>query len=124
MIVGTGIDMVEVDRIADKVDRVPGFREKVFSKQECSYCERQFERYQHYAARFAAKEAFLKATGLGMLLTVDWHEIEVVSDVNGKPSIHLEGNVKFHAEQNGWKKLHISLSHVNKMACAMVIIET
>lgn len=122
MIIGIGIDMIEVDRVIAKVDKNNGFKEKVFSKNEIQFCDSN-RRSENYAARFAAKEAFLKATGMGLLLGDDLFEIEIVNDVRGKPSIHLTGNVRVHAEQNNWNKIHVSLSHLHQIACAVVIIE-
>ena len=122
MIVGVGIDMIEVDRVVNKVDKDNGFRNKVFSKAEIEFCESN-RRSENYASRFAAKEAFLKATGLGLLLGSELSEIEVVNDANGKPSFNLKGNFKLQAEQNSWNKIHLSLSHLQQIACAVVIIE-
>lgn len=122
MIIGIGIDIIEVDRVMSKVDKNNGFTEKVFSKDEIEFCELN-RRSENYAARFAAKEAFLKATGMGLLLGDDLSEIEIVNDVHGKPSINLMGNFKIQAEQNSWNKIHVSLSHLRQIACAVVIIE-
>jgi holo-[acyl-carrier protein] synthase len=122
MIVGVGIDMIEVDRVMEKVVKNSGFKEKVFSKDEIEFCESN-RKSENYAARFAAKEAFLKATGFGLLLGNDLSQIEIVSDVNGKPSINLTGDFKQQADKNGWTKIHVSLSHLQQVACAVVIIE-
>lgn len=122
MIVGVGIDMIEVSRVITKIDKNNGFREKIFSKAEVDFCESN-RRAEDYAARFAAKEAFLKATGLGLLLGHELSEVEVVNDINGKPSLSLSGNFKIKAEENGWNKIHLSLSHLQQVACAVVIIE-
>jgi holo-[acyl-carrier protein] synthase len=123
MIVGNGIDIVEVSRIADKVAKGNAFRDKVFSSAEIEYCERSSNPGESYAARFAAKEAFLKATGKGMLLGYDLKEIEIVNDGNGKPFITLKGNFASFFIENQWKTIHVSLSHTALMACAFVIIE-
>jgi len=123
MIVGTGIDIIEVARVAEKVTKGNGFREKVFSRNEIDYCETGGSRDQHYAVRFAVKEAFLKATGGGLTLGYDLFEIEVLNGDNGKPYVLLHGNFKKLADQHGWNKIHVSLSHVPSMACAIVIIE-
>jgi holo-[acyl-carrier protein] synthase len=122
MIIGVGIDMIEVDRVMEKISKNNGFKEKVFSQREIDFCEAN-RKSENYAARFAAKEAFLKATGLGLLLGNDLSKIEIVNDVNGKPSINLDGNFKKEAEQNSWNKIHLSLSHLQQIACAVVIIE-
>lgn len=123
MIIGTGIDIIEVDRVAEKLGKENGFREKVFSENEIAFCENKVNKAEHYAARFAAKEAFLKATGKGLLETYDLFEIEVASDDSGKPFIRLTGALATRASENRWKKIHVSLSHLKTMACAVVIIE-
>jgi holo-[acyl-carrier protein] synthase len=124
MIVGTGIDIVEVDRIAEKISKSKGFIEKVFSKDEIDFCElKGVNKAQHYAARFAAKEAFLKATGKGLLLTNELNEIEISVNEDGKPEIYLRGSLAHLIEEKRWR-IHLSMSHVKDTACAMVILET
>lgn len=123
MIVGTGIDMIEVSRVGEKVAKENGFKSKVFSQNEIRFCESKKNSDQNYAARFAAKEAFLKATGLGLTAGYELHEIEIMNDDLGKPEIKLHGNFAKLALKNEWKKIHLSLSHVQTMACAVVIIE-
>lgn len=123
MIVGIGIDMIEVDRVSEKVAKGIAFVEQVFSNAEIAYCESQANKGQSYAARFAAKEAFLKATGLGLLKSYELNNIEILNDQNGKPEILLHGEFKVLAEKHNWKKIHVSLSHLSLLATAMVIIE-
>lgn len=124
MVIGVGIDMIEVTRVGEKISRNKGFREKVFSTKECGFCDSRKDKDQNYAARFAAKEAFLKATGKGLTIGYELHQIEVVNDSLGKPQIALHGNFKSLASENGWNKIHLSISHVQAMACAVVIIES
>jgi holo-[acyl-carrier protein] synthase len=123
MIVGIGIDIIEVERVAEKVAKDNGFKEKVFSEHERSVCDSRADRNENYAARFAAKEAFLKATGKGLSAGFELSCIEVTNDPLGKPEIRLSGIFKVLASENGWNKIHLSLSHVKAMACAVVIIE-
>jgi holo-[acyl-carrier protein] synthase len=123
VIVGTGIDLTEVDRIAEKLSRSSAFKEKVFSPDEIKYCEKSANPAENYAARFAAKEAFLKATGLGLTLSHDLCDIIVSANPNGKPEIHLQGAFKKMLIENEWKNIHVSLSHIKSIACAVVIIE-
>jgi len=123
MILGVGIDMIEVERVIEKIDKNNGFTEKVFSEHEIAFCESKKNRNENYAARFAAKEAFLKATGLGLMLGNQLSDIEVVNDDHGKPSINLKGDFKEKSLKNNWSKIHLSLSHLQNMACAVVIIE-
>lgn len=123
MIAGVGIDIIEVERVKEKLLKNSGFREKVFSIAEYEYCESRGDvKYQHYAARFAAKEAFLKATGKGLQLSHELHEIEVILNAEGKPSILLGEQLKKSVGHS--TKIHVSLSHLATTACAVVILET
>ena len=94
MIIGTGIDIIEVERIAIRVGRDNGFKEFVFSKNEMSYCDAKASPFEHYAARFAAKEAFLKAVGRGWDSGLQWNEIEIVNESNGKPALRISGSTE------------------------------
>jgi len=123
MIIGVGIDMIEVDRVAEKIGKDQGFREKIFSVNEILFCESKVNSGENYAARFAAKEAFLKATGQGLAFGYNLSDIEVIPDANGKPSLALNGTFKQLASENNWNKIHVSLSHLKSVACAVVIIE-
>ena len=123
MIAGVGIDIIEVERVKEKLLKNSGFREKVFSKAEIEYCESHSAvKYQHYAARFAAKEAFLKATGKGLQLIHELHEIEVTVNAEGKPGISLSEQLKKSAASSS-DKIHVSLSHLKTTACAVVVLE-
>jgi holo-[acyl-carrier protein] synthase len=123
MIVGIGIDVIEVDRVMEKINRNDKFKEKIFSENEIRFCDARPNKGENYAARFAAKEAFLKATGLGLTLGYELAEIEVTHDSNGKPLLNLCGNFKIRAIQNNWNTIHLSISHLQTIACAVVIIE-
>lgn len=123
MIIGVGIDMIELERVIEKIDKNNGFKEKVFSNHEIAFCESKKSRDENYAARFAAKEAFLKATGSGLMLGHQLSDIEVVNDDHGKPSFHLKGDFKLKSLENNWNKIHLSMSHLQNIACAVVIIE-
>jgi holo-[acyl-carrier protein] synthase len=123
MIIGTGIDMIEVERVAEKIGKGNGFREKIFSASEIAFCESKTNKAEHYAARFAAKEAFLKATGKGLTETFDLNLIELNNDDLGKPTISLHGVLETRARELNWKKIHVSLSHLKSIASAVVIIE-
>jgi holo-[acyl-carrier protein] synthase len=124
MIKGIGIDIIEVDRIAEKIDKEQGFRELVFSAGEISYCERMAHKHQHYAARFVAKEAFLKAMGTGWVDGTAFNEIEIAHAEEGQPSIALSGGTAAWAKQLGAGTISVSLSHVKTMATAVVVIES
>jgi holo-[acyl-carrier protein] synthase len=123
MILGTGIDIVEVSRIAEKLSNKKGLLEQIFAASEIAYCEGKPGAYEHFAARFAAKEAFLKATGKGLNAGFDLFNIVVDNDEQGKPFLSLHGRFAEMAKAGGWGKIHISISHTETMACASVIIE-
>lgn len=115
--------MIEVERIAFSVGRNSGFREMVFSAQEIAYCESKAAPYQHYAARFAAKEAFLKAIGRGWDSGLALHEIEIVNESNGRPRLQLSGKTATALESLEIRNIHVSLSHLKSYASALVILE-
>jgi holo-[acyl-carrier protein] synthase len=124
MIIGTGIDIIEVERIAHRVGRDNGFKEFVFSKDEMSYCDAKTSPFEHYAARFAAKEAFLKAVGRGWDSGLQWNEIEIVNETKGKPALRITGLTEKMLAPMGIRIIHVSLSHVKSMATAIVILES
>jgi holo-[acyl-carrier protein] synthase len=124
MILGVGIDIIEVDRVAEKVAKNNGFREKVFSAGEIRFCTSGSRESEAFAVRFAAKEAFLKATGRGLTAGHELCDIEVVNDSLGKPEIRLHNSFAQMAENAGWRKIHLSLSHIKAAACAVVILES
>jgi holo-[acyl-carrier protein] synthase len=124
MIYGIGTDIVEVDRIAAKIEKGKGFRELVFTPQEIAYCEQQVNPAQHYAARFAAKEAFLKAMGTGWGHgKINFNEIAITNNEAGKPLLQLTGPAASCYNELLIKQILVSLSHVKATAIAMVVIE-
>lgn len=124
MIISIGIDIIEVYRIRETISRTPRFAERVFTKRERDYCEAKgAAAAQSYAARFAAKEAFLKALKTGWRGKITWHDVEIVSDENGIPSLEIEGEAKNILENLGANKIHLSLSHTTQHAVAQVILE-
>ena len=123
MIAGLGIDMIEVERVETKVSKNNGFTELVFSQKEIAYCEAKANKFQHYAVRFAAKEAFLKAVGTGWTSGTNFNEIEISNDPEGKPIIILLGSTASLINKIGITKIFVSLSHLKTMASAVVIIE-
>jgi len=123
MIHGTGIDLIEVARISRQVDGDTHFREKIFSEKEIAYCEEKPNRAEHYAARFAAKEAFFKALGTGWRGGLNFAEVEVLNDEFGKPELHLLGKTRELVAEQHFSAIHLSLSHLKNLAVAMVIIE-
>lgn len=123
MILGTGIDIIEVQRIAEKIAKGQGFREMVFSAGEIAYCEKQAHPEQHYAARFAAKEALFKALGTGWLNGTAFDEIEILHDSKGQPNLQLIGTTAETLATYQIKSIHVSLSHQASLATAIVILE-
>jgi len=120
---GVGIDMIEVERVADKINKESGFRELVFSPKEIAYCESKKSKFEHYAARFAAKEAFFKALGTGWVENTQFNEVEIINNKEGKPEIHLLDSTLETINAMGIKKILVSLSHIKTIASAVVMIE-
>ena len=123
MVEGIGIDMIDVERVATRIGKENGFRELVFSKNEIAYCETKTNKFEHYAARFAAKEAFFKALGTGWLNGTAFNEVEVSNDASGKPELLLLGETAKTITTFGIIKISVSLSHLKTIASAVVIIE-
>jgi len=123
MIYGIGTDIIEVGRMQKHLENNAALRNKLFTVLEQEYAEKRATIYQHYAARFAAKEAFFKALGTGYRFGMAFHEIEVENDELGKPVINLHGKVKEYIEKQGITHIHLSISHVKEMASAFVILE-
>ena len=123
MIFGIGTDLIDVERVMQKMEKKDGFKELVFSAEEILYCEARKFKYEHYSARFAAKESFLKAIGTGWRNGTAFNEIEIYNDEAGKPGIRLLGNTAKTIEALNLGKIFVSLSHQKTMASAIVIIE-
>jgi holo-[acyl-carrier protein] synthase len=124
MIAGVGIDIVEVERIrAARLRWSERFLRRVFTENELGYCLPSAQRDQRLAARFAAKEAFLKALGTGLSLGGRWNEIEVRSDRRGAPSLGLTGRPAALLRERGIGFAGLSISHTKKTAVAVVILE-
>ncbi len=125
MIVGTGIDIAEVDRIRESIHRFGDrFVQRVFTPGEIAYVERKANRYERYAARFAAKEAGMKAIGTGWRRGVRWQDFEVANLPSGKPTLRLHGVAAKFAERLGVKAIALSLTHTKDVAMAHVILES
>ena len=123
MISGIGIDMIETGRLAKKIAGKNGFRGKVFSESEIKYCEKQKNKTENYAARFAAKEALLKALGESIFGKLVLSEMEIANDASGKPHFIFKGTTARQILKRKISAIHVSLSHLKTIACAMVIIE-
>ncbi|NOZ85107.1 MAG: holo-[acyl-carrier-protein] synthase [Deltaproteobacteria bacterium] len=122
MIKGIGIDLVSVDRIRKVMDRTDGFVEKVFTGRERSYCESKADRAMYFAARFAVKEAVMKALGKGLGF-VRFQDIEVESNGRQEPKVILKGTALDRFEELGGRAVHISISHEKEYAAAVAVLE-
>ena len=124
MIVSIGIDIIEVARIREVLERTPRFRERVFTPAERAYCDsRGAVAAQHYAARFAAKEAALKALQTGWRGGIGWQDVEVAARESGAPYLIFHGPVLKLFTLSGATASHLSLSHTTEHAIAQVILE-
>ncbi len=122
MIVGIGVDLVKIDRIAKAGRNHPSFLERVFTERERLYCSKQKFPEQHYAGRFAAKEAMLKAIGTGWSAGVKWTDMEVLHGEGGGPVAQVSGRVKDLMDLKGVKQILLSYSHDEGYAVAQVVL--
>jgi len=119
-VVGVGVDVVEIDRFAAALARRPRLAERCFTEAEAAYCTAKPFPSQHFAARFAAKEAVGKALGIGM---TRWREVEVVRG-RGAPTIALHGRYAERARRLGVERVHVSLTHGRDSAMAFAVVES
>jgi len=125
MIVGNGIDLCEVDRIRRSIERFGDrFINRIFTPREIAYVERKKNRYERYAARFAAKEAGMKAIGTGWRRGVQWVDFEVVNEPSGKPTMVFHGKAKEFADRLGVRNVALSITHTSEQGMAFLILET
>ena len=124
MIVGMGIDLAEVPRIRASVERFgERFVRRIFTGREIAYVERKANRFERYAARFAAKEAGMKAIGTGWRHGVTWQDLEVANLKSGKPTLLLHGVAAEYAVRLGVRNISLSLTHTEQYGMAHVILE-
>ena len=124
MIVGTGIDIIDVKRFKIQYEKGnDNFFEKLFTKSEIDYSKNKKNGYINFAGKFAAKEAFFKALGTGKVEPFKWKDVEVVYDPKGKPQLKVKGESKRVLEEMGVLKIHLSISHIDEIAVAFVILE-
>ena len=124
MILGTGVDIVEVRRVTAALDRFgERFTRRLFTAAEIRYCDSKVNRAERYAARFAAKEAGLKAIGTGWRSGISWRELEVCREPSGRPTLVFTGRAGEIAAALGTKRTFLSLSHTAEHAIAQVILE-
>ena len=125
MIVGCGVDIIEIARIAESLSRYGDrFRRRVFLPGEIAYCMQKRNAAESFAARFAAKEAAAKALGTGIQAGVGWRDIEVVRASSGRPSLVLHGRAQTVALRLGATRAVVSLTHSKTEAFAQVLLET
>ena len=124
MIFGIGTDIIEVNRISLKLNGVDGLKEQLFSENEIKYCESKRHPEQHFAGRFAAKEAFFKATGTGWGSGYAFSQLEILNDKFGNPNFIVTGKAKEFLSQEKISKIHVSISHLKNIANAFVILES
>jgi holo-[acyl-carrier protein] synthase len=125
MIVGTGIDIAEVPRIRQSIERFGDrFLQRVFTDEEIRYCDSKANRFERYAARFAAKEAAMKALGTGWNHGIRWRDCEVVRMPGGRPTIAFHGKAAQFAARLGMKNAALSITHTAEQALAQVILES
>ena len=125
MIVGIGVDLFSVPRVEDDLDKgEQGLRDSIFTPEEIAYCQSKRYPAQHFAARFAAKEAVFKALGASGLSGTHWRDVEVRVERNGRSYVLLHGKVKDAADQLHVANVFVSLSHTRDWAVASVVLES
>lgn len=124
MIVGLGMDIAEIDRVEQVLTRRgPAILERLYTPREVAYCESHKNKFERYAARFAAKEAAMKALGTGWTRGVRWRDIEVVNAPSGKPTLRLEGVARQIANALHVRNISLTITHSGNLALAQVIFE-
>src|SRR5262245_33995134 len=124
MIVGSGVDLAEVDRIRKSIERFGArFVDRIFTPAEIAYVEKKANKFERYAARFAAKEAGMKAIGTGWKRGVRWHDFEVANLPSGKPTLLLHGVAAQVADRLKVRNISLSITHTAELGMAHVILE-
>jgi holo-[acyl-carrier protein] synthase len=119
--VTVGTDLIEIERIRRALERYPGFRERCFTEAERAYCDSRPNPPQHYAARFAGKEAIGKALGFGVARAFAWREVEIAG--RPKPGVVLSGRLKAWADRIGAGAIDLSMSHSRELATAVAVVD-
>jgi holo-[acyl-carrier protein] synthase len=119
--VKVGLDLIEIERIRAALDRYPRFRERCFTDAERAYCDSRANPAQHYAARFAGKEAVGKALGFGVARAFAWKDVEIAG--RPKPSVRLSGQVQAWSARVGAGEIDLSMTHSKGMAAAVAVVE-
>jgi holo-[acyl-carrier protein] synthase len=116
-----GVDLIEIERVRRALERYPSFRERCFTAAERRYCDSRPNPAQHYAARFAGKEAVGKALGFGVARAFAWRDVEIAG--RPKPDVHLSGRVAAWAERVGAGRLDLSMTHSRELAAAVCVAQ-
>jgi holo-[acyl-carrier protein] synthase len=125
MILGTGVDLAEVARIREAINRHgERFIRRIYTALEIAYVERKANRFERYAGRFAAKEAGMKAIGTGWKRGVRWQDFEVANLPSGRPTLRLHGEAARIADKMGVKNISLSITHTAQLGMAHVILES
>ncbi|MBW7897666.1 Holo-[acyl-carrier-protein] synthase [Candidatus Brocadiaceae bacterium B188] len=117
-----GIDIIEIKRIERLFSANENFLRRIYTEKEVEYCKQRKNKYQHYAARFASKEAMFKALGTGWADKMKWTDIELLNDEKGRPYLNLYGSVKELADKKQIGNISVSLSHCHDYAIAQVLL--
>jgi holo-[acyl-carrier protein] synthase len=124
MLIGTGVDLIEIERIAQSIERYGDrFLRRVFTDHEIAYCNRKRASAESFAARFAAKEAAAKALGTGISRGVTWNEFQVTRKPGDRPTLELRGRAALLASELGVRNISLSLTHTATLAMASVMME-
>ncbi len=115
-----GVDLIEIERVRRTLARYEGFRDRCFTGAEQAYCDSRPNPAQHYAARFAGKEAVGKALGFGVAVNFAWREVEIVG--RPKPSVRLFGRLAARAERMGAGQIELSMTHSKELAAAVAVV--
>ena len=125
MIHGTGVDIIEISRIRQSMEKYAGkFEDRLFTPGEIEYCRSKPDPSKHFAGRFAAKEAILKSLGTGMAQGIAWKDMEILTQESGQPILHVTGKGKDIFDSLNLKQIHISISHDKVYAIAQAVAET
>jgi holo-[acyl-carrier protein] synthase len=124
MLIGTGVDLIEIERIAHSIERYgERFLRRIYTEHEIAYCKSKRSSAESFAARFAAKEAGAKALGTGISRGVTWIEFQVARQPGGRPVLELRGRAALLARELGVKTISLSLTHTGNLAMATVMME-
>lgn len=124
MVMGLGVDIVEVQRITSALEHAETMVQRVFTPEEIRYCTARKNKFQHFAGRFAAKEAALKALGTGWQEGIRWKDVEITADPRGKPEVTFHGKAKEFYERSGARRALLSITHAQDYAVAVVVLES